>query len=328
MTNAATLPAKRAPMRFIVLGTSDFTLSCSSALLQCGAQIAALVSLPRHELPDNPAQVGAFAAAHDVPYHEISDLNAPESVALLKGLQADYIFSSWPRIIGAEVLGIPKFCTIGTHPTELPRNRGRHPLHWLIALGIPQSKLTFFRMDQGVDTGTVLHQEPFSVGADDDIATLVARVNNIAFAGTVALHGLLQADPAAPGAVQDQAQANYWRKRTPHDSLIDPRLSVACVLSAVRCFAPPYPGACLIVNDQVLRITAADRGQPHEGAVTANLEPGKVLGWGERELTLKVADGTVRLTSRESIPEAVRQARYIHPPTRYLCSYPELAGRL
>ena len=316
-------------MRFVVLGTTKFTLSCTLALLHCGAELAALVSLPRHALPDNSANIAGFAAAHGISYRELDNLNDPASVAWLKGLDADYLFSSWPKILAPEVLQTPRFFTIGTHPTELPRNRGRHPLHWLIALGIPASKLTYFRMDQGIDTGTILHQEPFSIGGDDDIAAVVARVNDIAYRGTLSLHQLLSTDPDAPGAGQDEQCTNSWRKRTPHDSLIDPRLGANTIIRAVRSFAPPYPAASLIVNDQVLKIVAAVQVTPPcGGAGTDHLEPGKVLAADSYGITLKAADGVVRLTTLHPVPETAQRVKYIHPPTRYLSCYPELASRL
>ena len=48
------------------------------------------------------------------------------------------------NLIKKEILEIPKKYCIGTHPTALPFNRGRHPLHWLIAIGIPKTALSFF----------------------------------------------------------------------------------------------------------------------------------------------------------------------------------------
>jgi methionyl-tRNA formyltransferase len=317
-------------MRFIVLGTTDFTLACASALIDCGAELAALVSMPEGARPDNAAPVGDFALSRGIDYHEISDLNAPQSVALLASYQTDYLVSTWPRIIGPEVLALPRYCTIGTHPTNLPHNRGRHPLHWLIALGLTESKLSFFRMDQGVDSGAILHQEPFQVAADDEIATLVQRVNRIAYQGMSALYQVLLREPDFPGTPQDESQASSWRKRTPHDSLIDPRLAVATIIGAVRCFAPPYPGASLIVNDQILRVAGASRTEPDPGQFpdTGRMEPGRVLAVGDSALTFKAADGCVTLTFQEPVPEALRRLKYLHPPSKYLCSFPELAARI
>ena len=81
-------------------------------------------------------------------------------------LHFDFFVSSWPNLISNKVLKIPKFGVIGTHPTPIPMNRGRHPLHWMIALGISNSKISFFKMDETIDGGNILIQEPFIVGGN------------------------------------------------------------------------------------------------------------------------------------------------------------------
>ena len=79
-------------------------------------------------------------------------MNSAESLEYIRDKAPDYIFSSWPKLINNDVLAAPRYFVIGTHPTELPRNRGRHPLHWIIDLGIMKTSLSFFMMDQGIDT--------------------------------------------------------------------------------------------------------------------------------------------------------------------------------
>ena len=71
-------------------------------------------------------------------------INSSKSIKILSYHRADFIFVSWPKIVKADILDTPKYFCIGTHPTNLPYNRGRHPLHWIIALGISETKLSFF----------------------------------------------------------------------------------------------------------------------------------------------------------------------------------------
>ncbi len=123
-------------MKFIVLGTSDFTLACAQALIKCNATVSALISVPAEGRPLNSADIEAFAKKANVDYIEFNDINSAESLEYIRGKAPDYIFSSWPKLINNDVLAAPKYFVIGTHPTDLPRNRGRHPLHWIIDLGI------------------------------------------------------------------------------------------------------------------------------------------------------------------------------------------------
>ena len=72
---------------------------------------------------------------------------------------------------------MPNNFSIGTHPTALPFNRGRHPLHWVIDLGISETKLSFFKMDEGVDTGNIILQCPFQIDEGDEIEDVNSKMN-------------------------------------------------------------------------------------------------------------------------------------------------------
>ncbi len=310
-------------MRFIVLGTSAFTLQSACGLLASGAQIAAMVSLPKALLPDNSTDVAGFAKENNLTYLEIGDVNEKESLDVLSSFHADYLFSTWPKIIKKELLALPKYFTIGTHPTDLPHNRGRHPLHWLIVLGITQSKLSFFKMDEGVDTGALLHQEPFAVTGSDTIVTLAEKVNSLAFSGTRTLCSILNKDPSYAGKTQNHSQANYLRKRTLFDVMIDPRMSATMVLRTVQSFVPPYPAAILLVEDQVLRIVSAGISKTHlDPEEVKRMEPGKVVTITGNILCIKIEDALVDLYFDRDIPAILTNLKYVHPPAKYVLKYP------
>ena len=60
-------------------------------------------------------------------------------------MRPDIIFCfGWSRLIKEELLKIPKKGVVGYHPAMLPKNRGRHPLIWALALGIKTTGSTFF----------------------------------------------------------------------------------------------------------------------------------------------------------------------------------------
>ena len=61
----------------------------------------------------------------------------------------------------SENLKIPTIGTIGSHPTDLPRNRGRHPLHWSIVLGFVKSKVSFFWMNKKIDDGKIILKKSY-----------------------------------------------------------------------------------------------------------------------------------------------------------------------
>ena len=66
-------------MRFIVLGTSDFTQKCTQVLLEAGVEVAALISLPQKERQLDSIDLKAFAEKHRISYYEFSDVSSPEA---------------------------------------------------------------------------------------------------------------------------------------------------------------------------------------------------------------------------------------------------------
>ena len=56
-----------------------------------------------------------------------------------------------------------KIGIIGSHPTELPKYRGRAPIPWTILKGLKKSALTFFFIEEGMDDGDILDQQFFEI---------------------------------------------------------------------------------------------------------------------------------------------------------------------
>jgi methionyl-tRNA formyltransferase len=314
-------------MDIIVIGTGHFTLESARAVLDSGANLKAIISMPQDQLPLNPADLKGFAAKHRIAYIEFSDLNSPAALAAVRRLAPDYILSSWPKILKVPFLKIPKQYVIGSHPTLLPHNRGRHPLHWLIVQGFDRTALSFFQMDEGVDTGRILLQLPVAVGKNDTVADLDAAVNKAGYRGTRELLRIFKKNPAYKGQVQKHAAANYWRKRTPYDVTLDFRMTADQIIKTVRSFALPYPCANLIFGNKVLKVLSA---QMVKGATNdKRLEPGKIIAVRGRRLIVKALDQAVDLQIAKAFPADLKKSRYIHPPLYYFNRYfKELSAQL
>lgn len=313
-------------MEFVVLGTSEFTIACARALLKNNATISALISMPIETRPLNSADIKSFAKSFNVDYVEVSDINSAESLALLRKKSPDYVLSTWPKLIGSEALAVPKNFVIGTHPTDLPRNRGRHPLHWIIDLGIKKTNLSFFVMDQGIDSGDILLQVPISVDESDSIVSLNEKVINTGEIGIQQLLSCLADGNRHPAQMQDHKEASYWRKRTPFDVIIDFRMPATNILRTIRSFIPPYPSAKIIFRDQLIKIIAGEIIEnPLAPDFSDQMEPGKILATDDFGITVKSADEIIRLVSDKLLPQEVREAKYIHPPAKY---FAEASGSL
>jgi len=312
-------------MRFIALGTTEFGKHCINGLIDGGQQVLLLVSLPKELQPDNSIDLSEFASEKGLDYLEVEDINSPENIAALKACKPDIIFSAWPRILKQSIFSVPRFCIIGSHPTALPFNRGRHPLHWEIVLGFPKSSLSFFRMDEGIDTGRILLQVPYEIRPEDTIADLVTRVNSVAYSGSCQLGQMLATGDVPEGIEQDHGKTNYWRKRTRHDVIIDFRMSAEHIVRTVRSFTLPYPCAMLLFDQYVLHVVQASLAPTvFSLEELQRIEPGKIIQASGHIIRVKAIDQIVDLTCQEPLPTSLISAKYIHSPTKYLVDYPEI----
>lgn len=305
---------------FIAMGNDGFTTRCAR-VLHDRARLIGLISQPAADRPDNSADTAAFAQAHDLDYLEVGDIHEPSVVKFLTDRRADYIFCAWPTLIRRDVFELAgRFC-IGTHPTSLPRNRGRHPLHWMIVLGIEHAHVSFFILDDGIDNGPLLHQQPFFVPHGQNINQANDSMELAAEKGTGHLVDKLIADTAFVGVAQDASHATYWRRRTRHDVTLDPRLSVDAICRIVRSYCPPYPAAKLMVEGTVLNIVAARPVAADTFRPTTDLEHGSILDVATGSVTMKADDGLVELVHTGSWPHhpaTGMPVRRVHPPAYYL----------
>ena len=306
-------------MRFVVLGTSQFSITTSDAILGSGGDVVAIVSMPKDSLPNNSTDILSYAKSKDIKYIETDDINSSKSIKILSNYRADFIFVSWPKIVKANVLDIPKYFCIGTHPTNLPYNRGRHPLHWIITLGISESKLSFFRMDEGIDAGDILLQVPFAISADNTIKDLNDKINHAAYEGTRKLCQNFHSQPSYPGVKQNHKLANYWRKKTPHDITLDLRMPANMIIRIVRSFTLPYPCANLIFRTHTLKIKKAKVVKTVlQAEELKRIEPGKIINAEENRIIVKVDNELIELVCLAQIPDELLSAKYIHPPSMYI----------
>jgi len=306
-------------MKIVILGTSEFDIFCSNAIIDSGSQVVAMIFIPQKARPNNSADISLYAKQHDIPYHELEDINSLESLDLLRNYAPDYILGSWPKIIKVDVLNVPKNFCIGTHPTNLPFNRGRHPLHWIISLGIPETKLSFFKMDEGIDTGDILLQVPFTISPDDTINDINDKMNHAAYEGTRKLCQKFQLYPSYQGDKQNHKIANYWRKRTPHDITLDLRMPADLIIRIVRSFTLPYPCANLIFRQHTIKIKKAKVVKTAlQAEELKRIEPGKIINAEDNTIIIKVDNEIIELVCLAQIPDELLSAKYIYPPSMYI----------
>ncbi len=278
--------------RILFAGTPQFAATPLAALLERDYPVAAVLTQP-----DRPAGRGrrltaspvkALAQAHRLPVLQPQTLRDGAVLERLAALDADLmVVVAYGLILPPEVLTLPRLGCINIHASLLPRWRGAAPIQRAILAGDRETGVTIIQMDEGLDTGDMLHRLACPIHDDDTAATLHDR---LAALGAQALLETLEG--LAAGRVQavpqDEAQACYAAKIHKTEALLDWRLPATALERRVRAF-DPWPVAHTYLDGERLRIwqvrpVAAPAAAP--GTVVAAGREGIDVATGEEGLRL------------------------------------------
>ena len=183
---------------------------------------------------------------------------------------------------------------VGYHPANLPKNRGRHPLIWALALGLKKSASTFFFMKEGADNGDILSQKDYEILYEDDTRTLYEKVTNLALKQIEEFLPKLE-NRTYKVKKQDETLANVWRKRSKKDGEIDFRMCSLSIYNLVRALTKPYVGAHVVCKGEDVKIWKVSE----VNCDLENIEPGKVLEVKDGTILVKCYDKAVRIIEHE-----------------------------
>lgn len=146
-----------------------------------GAEVVALGT-------DRPgARALERAAAAGVPTFTVALADSPDRTAWNLAL-ADAVAAHEPdlvvcagfmRILSADFLARFPCRVVNTHPALLPAFPGARAVADALAYGVRVTGVTVHFVDEGVDTGPVIAQAAVPVQADDDQASLHARIQGV-----------------------------------------------------------------------------------------------------------------------------------------------------
>lgn len=103
-----------------------------------------------------------WCLSHMIPYHVVSDLNAPKTVELVRSSQIDAVVYGGGGILRYEFIEAAKRRVLNAHSGPLPQIRGMNACEWSILLDL-SPQVTIHYINEGIDTGNTLAMIPISV---------------------------------------------------------------------------------------------------------------------------------------------------------------------
>ena len=229
------------------------------------------------------------------------DINSYKSYTWIKNKKPDYIFCfGWSQILKKKIIKLAKIMTIGFHPTELPKNRGKHPIIWSIILGLKKTASTFFVIkDEKVDVGKILSQKKFLIKKFDDSLSLYNKIIKISSSQLEDIVKKIQTGKSVEFFTK--GRSNYWRKRKIEDGIIDWRMSANSIYNLVRALSSPYTNAYFYFKNKKIKVLKAKIVKSKNFSNIAHFEPGKIIKKEKFFFDVKCGEGVIRILKIDSV---------------------------
>jgi len=286
-------PGTGAKLRAVFMGTPPFAVP-SLAALASAAEVTLVLCNPDRpsgrgrELAPPPVKVEA--ARLGIPVFQPLKARHPDAVARVAAEAPDLIVVvAYGHILPKAVLDIPRIMPVNVHASLLPKYRGAAPIHWAVAGGETVTGITVMRMDEGMDTGPMLHVREMPIGGDDTAESMYAKLSVLGAEALLESLKMLR-DGTLPETPQDGSLATYAPMLRKEHGRIDWSKGAREIRNLVRGMTP-WPSAVAAHAGKSLKVisaaVAADAG--NDGT------PGEVVAVERGGVSVACGSGVLRL---------------------------------
>ena len=274
-------------MRIILIGQAAFASSALDKLRDRGEEVLAVFCPPdRVEGKFDPVKKRAVEL--DIPVYQHRSMKGTEVLEKFQELNADLaVLAFVTQIVPPPVFNAPTLGSICFHPSLLPKYRGGSAINWTLINGEKKTGISWFWVDEGIDTGPLLIQKEVEIGPEDTTGTLYFnKLFPLGIEAAGEAIDLIQAGNP-PRIVQDESQANYDPLCRDEHSGIDWSQPAQAVFDHMRG-CDPQPGASTTWQGQKIRLYDCSLQQTGGSAT-----PGQVVAIGSGTVSIALNGGTV-----------------------------------
>lgn len=244
-------------MKIAFMGTPDFSVECLKALANSKHEVVGVFCQPdkpvgrKQELrmPD----VKIEALKHDLKVFQPNSLKNGMGVEILKEIEPDLVVVvAYGKLLPADFLTYPKYGCINIHASILPKYRGASPIHWSVINGDKETGVTAMQMDEGLDTGDILHVKKIPIGENDTTEQMFEKLALLGAETLMETIDMIESDSLTP-IKQDESKATKVGLLTKEMSVIDWNYSAKNIHNKIRGLYS-WPGTSTKFNGKILKI--------------------------------------------------------------------------
>ena len=232
----------------------------------------------------SPVKEEAIRAAIDV--LQPVKLKEPDFFKTLQRLEPDYIVVvAYGKILTGEIIHLPRYGCINLHASLLPKYRGAAPIHHAIINEEKVTGITSMLMDEGLDTGPLLHTRKIYIEKDDTAGTLTEKLS--IEAGKILIPTLRGFAEGTLKPITQKGEPSYAPVLLKNDCRIDWTLNAKKIACRIRGLCP-IPGAYCFFNGKRIKLIRAEtqEGQGEPGVVKTVTKVKLLVGTGSGLLSI------------------------------------------
>ncbi len=210
-------------MKYIFFGSPRFAEIVLQQLLSANLKPVAVITNPDRPVGRKgiitPPLVKTLAEKNNIPVLQPQKLS--ESLEQLKELDADlFVVAAYAKIIPQSVLDLPKFGTLGVHPSLLPKYRGSSPIQASILEGEAETGVAIFQIDKEVDHGPIYAKTILEISPRETYESLEEKLATLGGELVAEIMPMVVNKEIVP-TEQNHEEATLTKKFSTEDGFID-----------------------------------------------------------------------------------------------------------
>ena len=166
-------------LKVVFMGTPEFSVPILESLIEL-TDVVLVVSQPDKEVGRKrvltPSPVKKCALEHGIEVYTPKKLREEYEYILNK--KPDVIITAaYGQIVPKQMLIYPDYGCINVHGSLLPKYRGASPIQSAIMNGDKITGITLMYMEEGLDTGNIIHAKEIPIEDDDTYGTLSEKLS-------------------------------------------------------------------------------------------------------------------------------------------------------
>ena len=264
-------------MRIVFAGTPDPAVVALQHLIDSGHDVVGVITRPDARKGRgrtmHPSPVAALAEKHAIPMVKPTSLkpgteDGDDVRERLRQWQPECIpVVAYGNLITSDLLDVAPHGWVNLHFSLLPAWRGAAPVQAAILHGDEITGASTFRIEQGLDTGTVLGSITEPIHPTDTSDDLLTR---LAYKGAELLVATLDGLEAGTVVARPQdGTATYAPKIDKHDARIDWQQPAHVIDRQIRAHTPA-PGAWTMMGEDRVKVQLGQMQVPGKKMMSAS----------------------------------------------------------